>query len=232
MTLQTTPVAVCILSQSIFLISLSLKPSPHRWTLFPLILLLDGYLYFFISTNMVLKGPVLTHIFMASDYILLTSVQTQLSLVTQREPISNAPLCARFKWALNLFLSMRGVGWKHEPAHPAIPPHPSKSTSRLSFILTQLKRIAIHFLLYDLAHVIYITNPVLSLKSKLPFGDLPLLFRYTGVLGFALHGYSSLVILHACMSVFAVGLKLSEPSEWPNFFGRWGNAYTVRKFWG
>lgn len=221
---------LCILAHSILLISLSLKPSPYRWTFFPVILLLDGYLYFI--SNMTLKNVSVAHIFMASDYILLTGVQRELSLVTQREPISNAPLYARFKWALNLLLSIRGVGWKHEPAHPVIPPHPLKSTSRLSFILSQSKRIAFHFLLCDLANTIFMTNPVLSLKSNLSFGDLPLLVRYTGVLGFALSGYAKLTMVHAWMSIFAVGLKLSEPSEWPDFFGRWGDAYTIRKFWG
>ena len=33
-------------------------------------------------------------------------------------------------------------------------------------------------------------------------------------------------------SLVAVGLGLSRPEDWPDTFGSWSDAYTLRRLWG
>lgn len=39
-------------------------------------------------------------------------------------------------------------------------------------------------------------------------------------------------IPYETVSLISVALGLSKPSVWPVTFGRWRDAYTIRRFWG
>ena len=66
----------------------------------------------------------------------------------------------------------------------------------------------------------------------MPFAEQPWSWRFWSVLLFALAGFVGLTITHTLLSIITVAGGWSEPDRWPPLFGRWGDAYTIRKFWG
>jgi len=43
--------------------------------------------------------------------------------------------------------------------------------------------------------------------------------------------YAGFTCFHSVLAVVAVGTGLHEPRLWPGPFGRWKDAYTIRRFW-
>ena len=63
--------------------------------------------------------------------------------------------------------------------------------------------------------------------------DFWLQFCLSGVLWlFLLLLYSLLSLLYTAYSIVVVAIGMSEPRDWPHFFGSPLNAYTVRNCWG
>ena len=44
--------------------------------------------------------------------------------------------------------------------------------------------------------------------------------------------YSFLRLLYFSFSLVMVAAHLGDPEDWPNMFGSWSDAYTVRRLWG
>lgn len=44
--------------------------------------------------------------------------------------------------------------------------------------------------------------------------------------------YAGMSMQYLIFAVFSVGLGFSSPEDWPDTFGTWKHAYTVRNFWG
>ena len=44
--------------------------------------------------------------------------------------------------------------------------------------------------------------------------------------------YSVLKVYYVSTSLVAVALHTSRPEDWPDLFGSWKDAYTVRRLWG
>ena len=44
--------------------------------------------------------------------------------------------------------------------------------------------------------------------------------------------YSVLKVYYVSASLVAVALHTSRPEDWPDLFGSWKDAYTVRRLWG
>ncbi|KAI5980474.1 hypothetical protein EDC04DRAFT_2860389 [Pisolithus marmoratus] len=44
--------------------------------------------------------------------------------------------------------------------------------------------------------------------------------------------YLGLSWIYTLLAVIAVGTTLHEPRLWPAPFGKWKDAYTIRRFWG
>ncbi|KAF8205964.1 hypothetical protein K438DRAFT_1963744 [Mycena galopus ATCC 62051] len=104
---------------------------PHRRLFFVSILFLTWRLLYDGETGYLTSTFWFICLIMASDYILLTDIQRDLRQVPDpvdtRSPritfpsTEKAPLGTRFKWALQLFFSPRGVGWAHEPRFAQTP---------------------------------------------------------------------------------------------------------------
>ena len=52
------------------------------------------------------------------------------------------------------------------------------------------------------------------------------------VLAYTTKSYCMINILYDLLALLAVGTGCSAPACWPPPFGRWRDAYTVRRFWG
>lgn len=222
-----------LLVLALLLTSLVVKPSQHRWTIWPLIASLIYVIFFENPTNdkggdASIRSSFISYLFVSSDYILLTDVQHELCLSGQREPISNASFGARLRWALRLFFGPRGVGWAHEPKG-VLAYHPHLTRGR--FVFLQLLRSAVYLVFIDVVHFLIVYTSVFAQES-VPTALQAWHWRVVGVILLALRGFSYLSLMQTMLSIVCVGTGISEPKGWPPLFGKWGDAYTVRKFWG
>jgi hypothetical protein len=222
------------ISQCLLLLGLVVKPSPHRWMIWPLIACFNCYCFFYTQPNSVPTDEGLRrcismlYTFVASDFILLTDVQSELRLLGQREPISSSGFWARLQWALKLFFGARGVGWTHEPTFIlATHTHPT----RLRFLISQLCWLAGCVLVHDVSSILMRADPYL-VKDPPLFADQPMRWRIWGVALFGISSTVNVSIIHITSSIVIVGSGLSQPDMWPPVFGRLIDAYSVRRFWG
>lgn len=146
----------------------------------------------------------------------------------QTGKITEAPLKQRMKWALNLYINPRGIGWAHEAPHT--PPRVPLSTSRSSFVFRQLRRAVICISLECAAYTLNASNPFMTDKTLL-LRNAPFKWRALGTAGFALAGYARINWMHCFLSATIVGIGFSIPERWPNLFGSFTSATTVRLVW-
>ncbi|KAG2121322.1 membrane bound O-acyl transferase family-domain-containing protein [Suillus clintonianus] len=136
------------------------------------------------------------------------------------------PWFPRFIWAAQLCASPRGVGWNHQVKN--LPEHRAKS--KQEFVVSCLTSAAEHFLWFDLAQFYIRHNPVY--QSAAAFASQNFARRILACSGYLVFYYCMGVTVHSLISAFAVSCTGSEPSSWPNLFGKWKDAYTIRRFWG
>ncbi|CAK5276342.1 unnamed protein product [Mycena citricolor] len=172
----------------------------------------------------------------ASDYILVAEPQRELVKLEQRKqdsppppPIETQSVFERLRWALSLWLSPRCVGWSHESTS-VLAPAPAPGTSRLRFLLgTQLPRGLALLLIHDAANLYTRVNPLFRAAGG-PWESRGWGVRAGMALTFGASGWTGLALAWMAISVFAVGVGLSKPEEWPPLFGGPGEAYSVRRF--
>ncbi|KAJ7628182.1 membrane bound O-acyl transferase family-domain-containing protein [Mycena polygramma] len=170
----------------------------------------------------------------ASDYILLTDVQrelrklpaTQADSAGRCENIEEAPLAQRLRWALDLFLSPRGVGWTHSPKRYL--PSPGNSISKHLFLRRRLRTLVRAVLLLDVLNLYVRWNP--AFRTSLRTVGWLELYAVSAVC--PLTAYAILEIPHCLLSFMAVATRISAPEDWPPLFGHIGEASNVRNFWG
>lgn len=109
-----------------------------------------------------------------------------------------------------------------------LPEHSAKS--RQEFVLSRLMSAARHFMWFDFAQFYIRHNP--AYKSAAAFASQNFTRRILACSGYLVFYYCMGVIIHSLMAALAVSCTSSEPSSWPNFFGKWEDAYTIRRFWG
>jgi hypothetical protein len=78
------------------------------------------------------------------------------------------------------------------------------------------------------------TNPVFSPTSSCnsPLTCQGYLLGILNVLPFMCAPYAVLNLGYDLTSVFAVAIGISEAKYWPDLFGPFSEAYTIRRFWG
>lgn len=149
---------------------------------------------------------------------------------------------SRTSFALRLIFDWRAIGTAWQPSNIAcFPPYfDSNCPSRLRFLAVYCSVFAWKFLFLDF--IITEFGPLGSgtvnshYQSELCFLSLDASnmawthrFLATLVMWPMLHLALDLGFL--LISLFHVGLGLSEPEIWPPLFGRIQDAYTIRKFW-
>lgn len=222
-----------VLLSILLLTSIVMKPSRYRWLMWLSIASLAPSIFFGQPTNDPSVNAIIRHmftnyVFVAFDFIVLTDVQNELRQSGQSEPISTASFWARLHWALRLLFSARGVGWSHEPKG-ALPPPPRITRGR--FIASQVLWLAFYVLLIDATHCFGAHTSVFA-KHSIPTTSQPWCWRFWALALFTMRSVACINTPYILLSIMSVGTGITEPKGWPPLFGKPGDAYTVRKFWG
>ncbi|KAH8833327.1 membrane bound O-acyl transferase family-domain-containing protein [Flagelloscypha sp. PMI_526] len=175
-------------------------------------------------TNYLIATFLSAGIFLTTDFLFLTNITRDLCQVDQKahlgyglSEIAYAPFIIRLRWAASLYMSARGVGWNFEPKGGIIQPHPT--SSRFRFVSRRLSQGLVGLVIGDLAGALPYP-PRDSLFSG-PFHVL--MFWVSGI---------GLISAYNLSSAGAVALFISTPEYWPPLFGKWTDAWSLRRFWG
>jgi len=223
------PYILFSLSVPFLITGIAAKPSPYRWMFFLPIASLCISIYHSKLLSDTLTANLALYLLTASDYLLFTDVQRELRPAGQLEEKSiwEAPFWSRVKWSINLLATPRGIGWTHQPKN-GIPPRPTSDRRR--FILTSLGRVLFNIALIDLTKITITHNPSFR-RTAQPFSEQALLWRSWCILQFLAITVPGLSVMYLSLGVASVALGLSEPTDWPDLIGNFGDAYTVRRFW-
>lgn len=150
---------------------------------------------------------------------------------------SNFPLTKKLWWMLDIAYSPRMVGWIQEP-RDHLRPHPPPE--RRTFLWkTFLKFVVNAFVIPDLLTLVIGQTPVFDSRLHDPtdgpetyLAAVPLLRRMPYVLAYALRVAAFISVPHNLTALVCVGLGRSSPTLWPDMWGRWRDAYTIRRLWG
>ncbi|KAI6164408.1 hypothetical protein EDD17DRAFT_1474585 [Pisolithus thermaeus] len=168
-----------------------------------------------------------TGVLQSVRFLLLVRPMEEYRHESDKVPAYELPFMQRFFWSLNVVYSPRAIGWSF--MNSVVPVEPRHQT-RASFIASRLRWLLSHYLLLDVATLYMRCNPVLS--SRASIASQGYIMQCLNVAVACCQYYAMLTCMHCAAAVLAVGLNLSKPQAWPQLFGRWKDAYTIRKFWG
>ena len=207
-----------------------------RWSIFLPIAVISCYLVCYTTTGDVtvdqgLGTVILIQLMVATDYILITDVQRDIYPKDQPPGMKGAeadiPLMKRFRRALSLYTTPRGIGWSFEPRTL---PKPSMKP-RFAFVSSRIARALAGTLIRTFASVMINSNPALS-GNTLSVRDMGWFYHTMGVFAFALNAVAQIDTVHCVVAAFCVGVGISGPQEWLDLFGSPFDAYSVQRFWG
>ncbi|KAG2144537.1 membrane bound O-acyl transferase family-domain-containing protein [Suillus clintonianus] len=136
------------------------------------------------------------------------------------------PWSKRFAWASQLCASPRGVGWDHQIKNLS----GQSAPSRQEFIRSRLMNAAKHILWFNIALFYMRHEP--EYQSAAAFASRPFVPRLLTCGAFLVLQYCVGATIHSLTAALVVSCTSSEPSSWPYWFGKWEDAYTIRRFWG
>jgi len=149
---------------------------------------------------------------------------------------SDFPLTKKLWWMVDIAYSVRMVGWIQEPRN-GIPPHPPPS--RRTFLWKTFLKLIINKILADFATSVLALSPAFDRRVHDPtdgpetyLSAVPLLRRAPYVLSYGVMMGTGAGVVHNAMALVCVGIFHSSPTLWPDIWGRWRDAYTLRKLWG
>ena len=150
-------------------------------------------------------------------------------------PPSSFPLTKKLWWMLDIACGMRMIGWVQEPRN-RMPPHPLHS--RRTFFQKTFQKLILNIVIADLTTSLLALSPPFDYRvhdpadgSETYLAAVPFLRRIPYVLTWAIGTGASVSTTHNAVALVCVGLG-SNPTLWPDIWGSWGDAYTVRKLWG
>lgn len=135
----------------------------------------------------------------------------------------------RVYWVLCAACNNRGIGWSFQV--PYIPPLPS--LDRYQFLKRRARQLLWNLFLVDVAQTYQRLNPLFSLKGDeaKSLWSQGYVLGCLNILGHLTVSWGMLNINYNTLSLVCVASGLSEPQNWPDTFGKWNDAYTVRRFW-
>ncbi|EJU05269.1 hypothetical protein DACRYDRAFT_61705 [Dacryopinax primogenitus] len=132
------------------------------------------------------------------------------------------------KWALDLSMNLRGIGWNFEAKH--LWTSMGKNESRLRFTLRQLLGMAGCLLVMDLAQTLYRNRSACYTGGSVYQDGMAWQVVYNLAEWINMGG--AMLLMHALAAAVTVPLFIYKQEDWPDMFGRIRDGYTVRKFWG
>ncbi|KAI6120488.1 hypothetical protein EV401DRAFT_1407067 [Pisolithus croceorrhizus] len=162
-------------------------------------------------------------------FLLLVRPLEEYRHESDKVPAHQLPFIQRFIWVVKLVHSPRGIGFSFMAENSVVPVDPHHRT-RASFIASRLRWLLSHYLLWDAATLYMRCNP--ALFSGASFTSQGYIMQCLNVAVVFCKYYAYLTCIHCAAAVLAVIVNLNEPQAWPQPFGHWKDAYTIRKFWG
>ncbi|KAF8993355.1 membrane bound O-acyl transferase family-domain-containing protein [Cyathus striatus] len=210
-----------ILIQALLFLGLLARSRITRFVIFIPILLTSVYMFFYTtggkdSADVVTWTLIAATLFQASDALVINDV-AKLRLVGQKRDTNELGLWERVKWAMQLLGSPRHVGWKHEPVW--------------QFVTTRIVHCVGYYALSDVLHTYMCYSPAFR-RDGVSIAEGGILVRLLNTGLHAAHIWAFVSLVYTIGAVVAVATYLTEASEWPATFGKWSDAYTVRRFWG
>ncbi|KAI6039104.1 hypothetical protein EDC04DRAFT_2895654 [Pisolithus marmoratus] len=144
-------------------------------------------------------------------------------------PAYQLSLVQRFLWLLKMTYSPRGVGWSFKSENSVVPVDTHHRT-RISFIASRLRWFLSHYLLLEVATIYANCSPVLLSGASVTSQGY--IMQCLNVTVAYCQSYATITCIHCVLAVVAVGANLDEPQAWPQPFGHFKDACTIRKFWG
>ncbi|KAH9848680.1 membrane bound O-acyl transferase family-domain-containing protein [Lenzites betulinus] len=147
-------------------------------------------------------------------------------------PLAEKPFWIRFWHSLCVIFNPRLIGTNAQvPNVPA----PIKGT-RTRHILQCLRQFLVALVVIDVFETFMFTHEHLYDPTRsdayFPFGLAGYLARPACMALWLVWSYETIKVSYALLSAVAVGSHLWGPESWPDLFGTWSEAYTVRRFWG
>ncbi|KAI6035007.1 hypothetical protein F5J12DRAFT_932230 [Pisolithus orientalis] len=160
-------------------------------------------------------------------FLLLARPLEEYRHETDEVPAYQLPYIQRFFWLMSI--SPRGIGWSFKADHsvPSVEPH---HLTRGAFVTSRLRRTFAYYLLFETAHLYIRCNPVFS--SEEPLFSQGYFLGWLNTVAIPGSVYAGLNWTYSLSAVILVGSSLHEPRSWPVPFGKWKDAYTIRRFWG
>ncbi|KAF8993358.1 membrane bound O-acyl transferase family-domain-containing protein [Cyathus striatus] len=163
--------------------------------------------------------------FMTSDAFLINDV-SKLKRIGQKKDTNELEFWERSKRAVDFMFNYRQLGWTHEPRH-ILPPRPTES--KWQFVRSRIFMCLRYFAICDAAQTLTWYIPVGDWQEHSTRG-VGLRLLHTAI--YAAAGWAGFAMVYTMAAIVFVGLNVSDVSEWPHAFGKWSDAYTVRRFWG
>ncbi|KAJ3825508.1 membrane bound O-acyl transferase family-domain-containing protein [Lentinula raphanica] len=146
-----------------------------------------------------------------------------------KKRIASRPWWQRIYWCFCASYSVRGVGWNYQIA--GVPP--PVRMNRYMFLGRAAVQVLASFLLLDASQCIIKTIPFFT--DPQPDASMWSYSYHIQVfygLLFLSVPYASLKLYYYLGAFLAVLTGYSSQEDWPDFFGNWIEAYSVRNFWG
>ena len=152
------------------------------------------------------------------------------------KPPSSFSLTEKLWWTVDIAYSMRMIGWVQEPRN-AMPPRPLPS--RQTFLRKTFSKLIVNAIVADLSAFVFALSTTFDYSPRNPT-DAPetfltailLLRRVPYTLSYGIGAGALISATYNTVALACVGLGRSSPTLWPDIWGRWGDAYTLRRLWG
>ena len=148
-------------------------------------------------------------------------------------PPSSFTLTEKLWWMVDISYSLRMIGWVQEPRN-ALPPHPPPSRQTFlwktssKFIRNAIAADFFAFVFNALSTTYSPHDPTDDSETYLS----ALLRRAPYTLSYGIGAGAVISAMHNATALVCVGLGRSDPTLWPDNWGRWRDTYTLRKLWG
>ncbi|KAF8979965.1 membrane bound O-acyl transferase family-domain-containing protein, partial [Cyathus striatus] len=165
----------------------------------------------------------------AFDFLIVQpNPQDNLKHTSQDKPASQLSFFHRLRWATALTFNLRGANWNC--AVPGLR-YPTYS-SRWKFIFSRLQSALIYYIVGDVVGALTRRIPPFQYPPTESLSAHGLGWQAVYVVLFWTSMYSRMERAHAFGSALFVAVGVSEPEDWPSYFGRLSEAKSLRSFWG